>query len=86
MRKNKEFFALFLIGFFLSNLLYYFEEGINSLDFYSRPNDLLGLVFVTLVFISLPFIIFYGWKKNFYKSLLGFVPSIGFLVWWFLIA
>ncbi|PKP35197.1 MAG: hypothetical protein CVU00_03565 [Bacteroidetes bacterium HGW-Bacteroidetes-17] len=79
MKKYKEFFFFFLIAFLLSNLFFYFEEGIQTFKFYTNLSEVVMLIFITFFFTAFPIILFYGWKKSFLKSLLGFIPIVGFV-------
>ncbi|MBU1011605.1 MAG: hypothetical protein KKG99_01250 [Bacteroidetes bacterium] len=79
MKKNKEFFIFFLIAFLFSNLFFYFEEGIKTFKFYTNLSEIVFLIFITFFFTAFPITLFYGLKKSFLKSLLGFIPIVGFV-------
>lgn len=78
--ERKYLFSLIFISFFLTNLIAFLDEGVRSFEYLTQPGDWVALVIYTVLFLIIPFLIFFFIKKNLKKrfllSLFGFTPTI----------
>ncbi|WP_456437956.1 hypothetical protein [Psychroserpens sp.] len=78
--EGKYAFGLVVISFFLTNLVAFLDEGIRSFEYLNHAGDWVALAIYTVLFLIIPFLIFFLIKKNlkrrFLFSLFGFTPTI----------
>jgi len=78
--ERKYVFGLVLISFILTNLVAFLDEGIHSFEYLMHAGDWVALIIYTILFLIIPFLIFFLYKKNlkirFLVSILGFTPAI----------
>ena len=78
--EKKYIFGLVLISFLLTNIVAYLDEGLYNFNYLSNGGDWFALIIYTIVFLVIPFLLFFGIRKKLNKrfefSLLGFIPTI----------
>lgn len=78
--ERKYVFGLILISFILTNMAAFLDEGIRSFEYLTYGGDWIALVIYTILFLIIPFLIFFLNKKNlktrFLVSIIGFTPAI----------